>query len=140
MTSCDEIEERLYDEDCRRALKTGHPLPADVAFHLASCSACNSVRTELGDDAHELLTLLSEDAPLATKAALAAALAGACPPPAPLLDWRSAVVWGITGAALAGCAVLFAGALLPPAWQAVLVSAAGSLAAVAELTRQGLQA
>ncbi|HXY41403.1 MAG TPA: hypothetical protein VEQ10_17135, partial [Vicinamibacteria bacterium] len=69
-----------------------------------------------------------------------AALAEAYPPRAPLLDWRSALVWGISGAALAGCAVVFAGALLPLVWQAVVVSAAGSLAAATELTRQGLEA
>ncbi len=140
MKSCDGIRDRLYDEDCRHALDGVGRWPADVALHLASCAACNSVRTELATDALEYRAALSEDAPVAARAASLAAFAAACPTRGPLLDWRAAVVWGISGAALAGCAVLFAGALLPLAWQAPLVAAAGSLAAATELFRQGVEA
>ncbi len=140
MKSCDEITERLFDEDCRRALGGEGGWPADVADHLASCQECNSVRTELARDACDYRAALSEEAPASARAAMLAALAEAYPDREPLLDWRSALVWGISGAALAGCAVVFAGALLPLAWQAALVAAAGSLAAATELTRQGLEA
>ncbi len=140
MKSCDELKDRLYDEDCRRALEGVGCWPADVADHLASCEACSSVRTELAVDALVYRAALSEDAPASTRAAALAALGEAYPRQAPLLDWRAAAVWGISGAALAGCAVLFVGPLLPLVWQALVVSAAGALAASTELTRQGLEA
>ncbi len=140
MTSCDEITARLFDEDCRRAFGGEAGWPPDVADHLASCEACNSVRTEMAEDGREYRAAMPEDASAATRTALLAVLAQAYPAADPLIDWRAAVVWGISAAALAGCAVVFAGPLLPLAWQALLVSAAGSLAAATELTRQGLEA
>jgi predicted anti-sigma-YlaC factor YlaD len=38
--TCVEFEDRLFDEDCRAALLGRAAVPADVAEHLALCSAC----------------------------------------------------------------------------------------------------
>ncbi len=140
MSTCDEILDRLYDEDCRRALAGGAAVPGDVAVHLASCAGCRARWRELGEDALALPAALREEASPAGRAAALAALAEVYPPRATLLDWRATLAWAICGAALAVCAVALVEPRLSVVWQAVVVVAAGSLGAATELTRQGLEA
>jgi hypothetical protein len=140
MRTCDEILDRLFDEDCRRALAGAGAVPGDVAVHLASCAGCNAAWRELGQDALALPATLLEEASPAARAAALAALAQAYPTRGPLLDWRATVAWAIAGGALAICAVALLGSQLSLVWQAVAVVAAGSLGAATDLTRQGLEA
>ncbi len=47
--TCTELEDRLFDEDCRAAL-AGTAVPVDVAEHVASCSACARTWAEAAAD------------------------------------------------------------------------------------------
>ncbi len=111
--TCEDLELRLYDEDCRRALLGHAPVPRDVADHLAGCAACREVWAEAARET----VRLTRDLPMAPPPSLAENLAAATGRPAV----RAIAGWDDAGAAIvAGAVVLIATALIPgagPLWQ-----------------------
>jgi hypothetical protein len=141
MNTCDEIQDRLFDEDSRRALVARDVVPGDVARHLARCAACRQAWQAARQEMRLLGRSLAEPAPEGLRLGAVHALSGRFPPPPPpLLDWRSAALWGVAGAALAACGVFLAGPLLPPVWQATAVLGVVGVSLGLELTLQGLEA
>jgi predicted anti-sigma-YlaC factor YlaD len=52
--TCQELEDRLYDEDARVALRGEGSPPADLAAHMARCPACRASWVEAGTQARRL--------------------------------------------------------------------------------------
>jgi predicted anti-sigma-YlaC factor YlaD len=107
--TCDDLELRLYDEDCRRALLGAAPAPADVRDHLVGCAACREVWTEAARDTlrltHDLLlkpppALIKNLVPSTTQ---------------PLAGWYDVGTAVAAGALLSIVAALIPGA--DPLWQ-----------------------
>jgi hypothetical protein len=124
---CDDLELRLYDEDCRRALIGTAPMPEDVADHVAGCSACRKTWAEAARDT----VRLTRDLQLAPPPSLVrrAAAVALQPPARPLLGWYDLGVAVIAGAVFVVVATLVPGADL--LWQsaAFWTGAAGGFAA-----------
>jgi hypothetical protein len=107
--TCSDFADRLYDEDCRRALAHRGPvpaLPADIALHCASCAACRRLWAEAAEDLATLPALLAEPAPAALAARVrrdlgVLAAARQAGPPRLGLDWTAAFTWAALGAAAA---------------------------------------
>ncbi len=63
--TCPELEDRLFDEDCRSALLGRGDVPPDVADHLALCPRCaqewSQAAAETGRLSHGLLVGLPPD-------------------------------------------------------------------------------
>lgn len=110
MLSCTEFIDRLYDEDCRRALETRGPVPRDVTEHLGSCAECRHAWAEAGEDLHALPPLLLEPAPPALERRVRVRLAEHFQAQ-PELDRVRKVTWS---AAVGAAAALAAAQSLPP--------------------------
>jgi hypothetical protein len=125
--SCQEFSDRLYDEDCRRALAHRGPVPADAALHRDSCADCRSLWAEAAEDLATLPELLCEPAPPALEARVRRELAkGPSRPANPwfVLDWTAGITWAAIGASLA----LMAVSHLPAGLAGMLFSSPGSTA------------
>ncbi len=53
--TCDEFEDRLYDEDMRVALLGRGPVPADVVVHRAHCPDCDASWAQASAELHRLV-------------------------------------------------------------------------------------
>ncbi len=133
--NCHELELRLYDEDCRKALLGRAPVPQDVADHLGGCATCRRTWSEAAADTIRL----TRDLPLEPPPSVAALPLGggsATPSLRAMVGWVE-LGWAVT----AGAVFATLGALLPwatPLWQwtGFWVGAACGLAA-AVLDREG---
>lgn len=111
--TCDDMELRLYDEDCRRALLGNAPMPRDVSDHLADCVACRQLWTEAARDTVDFTRdLLLAPPPSLARNAAAAALRSSV---RPVLGWNDMGVALTAGAVLLVIAALVPGA--DPLWQ-----------------------
>jgi hypothetical protein len=96
--SCPEFEDRLYDEDARRALEGRAAVPHDIAAHRDGCAACARLWAEAIDDVRALPQMLMAPAPPALETRLRARFAAWYP--APMRgDWTQSAVWAAIGAA-----------------------------------------
>jgi hypothetical protein len=130
--SCQDFSDRLYDEDCRRALAHRGAVPADAALHLDVCSGCRGLWAEAEEDLATLPGLLFEPAPAALEAGLRRGLARGRARPAKtrlVLDWTVGITWAGMGAALAIVTVSH----LPAGLAGLLSSALGSAGSQAHL-------
>ncbi len=102
--TCADLDDRLFDEDCRTALLGRAPTPADVAAHLAACAACCATWSEAVDDAHRLSHLLVATPPPALRARLLDAFRLA---PIVSAPWQvtEALSWAIAGGVVCAIAV-----------------------------------
>jgi hypothetical protein len=139
MLSCTRFVERLYDEDCRRALETGAPAPPDVADHITLCTECRRAWEEAAGDVRTLPGLLTQPAPVALERRLRLRLA------APLgtvarEGWAQEAAWWIAvGAAAALAAARTLPADLAGVDPLVLALVGASLAFVAGAVRDALR-
>ena len=122
MLTCAEFSDRLYDEDCRRALSGALAPPADIALHLAAgdggaagaagaaedgCAACRLLWAEAADDLARLPALLLEPPPAHLHAALLRPRGGPTASQAApatsrwAIDWTAGLTWAALGATLA---------------------------------------
>ncbi len=142
MNACDRFADRLWDEDARRALVRGAAPPEDMRAHASECRACRKVWDSSVVEMGTLAAGLAEPAPARLRSRALCAMHEALPGrPAPLIDWKPAALWALSGAAVGVSALALSGGLsLPLAWQGLVVSlvALGCLSAV--VTRQGLEA
>jgi hypothetical protein len=132
MLSCQGFSDRLYDEDCRRALEHRGPVPADAALHLDSCSGCRGLWAEAEEDLATLPELLFEPAPAELEARLRRELArGRARPANPrlMLDWTAGLTWAGMGAALG----IMAMSHLPAGLSGLLSSGLGPVGSPAHL-------
>jgi len=111
--TCEEVLNRLDDEDCRAALLARGAAPADLAHHLASCEDCRAAWAAASEEACRFAGLLI--APLPPRAR--GMLLRAFPPPRPLAWARlDALTWvfacGAVGASV--CAVEQYWLMVPP--------------------------
>jgi len=61
--TCDQLELRLYDEDCRLALVNRRAAPLDVTSHLASCERCRASWAAAANEIEALRRELVEPLP-----------------------------------------------------------------------------
>jgi len=109
---CDDLELRLYDEDCRGALLGHAPVPADVAGHLAGCATCREAWAEAARNT----VAFTRDLLLPTPPSLIRNAAAALQPAArPLPGWHDFGIALTAGAILSVVAALIPGA--GPLWQ-----------------------
>lgn len=139
MLSCTRFVERLYDEDCRRAMEAGIRAPRDVAEHLAACVECAREWDEAERDLRSLPGLLAATPPGSLERGIRLRLAG-WQPTSPTLDWAWRTAWRASVGAAATIAASHAvapdlAALLGPA---VVAFAGASLAFVAGAVRDAL--
>ncbi len=139
MLSCTRFAERLYDEDCRRAMAAGAPAPPDVAEHVAVCVECARTWEEAENDVRSLPSLLTRPAPVALERRLRRRLAEPLRPRATLVWAQRAAWWSVVGAA----AALAAARTLPPDLAAIgpltLALIGASIAFVAGTVRDALR-
>ena len=140
MTDCERFGDALYDEDARRALATGQPLPPALAAHAGECAACRRLADEVRQDLGLLSRALDGPASPRLNATVLATMRRVLPPrDLALVDWRPAAAWAASAAALAVCMLILSGAALPWMWQVVAVLAAAAAALSAEVTLQALE-
>lgn len=104
MLSCQDFRDRLYDEDCRRALSGDAPIPADLSLHREACAECGEEWSAAADDLAHLPLLLVESAPASVERRVRIAVADRMVRRAPAIDWSDGVMWaalGATGALIA---------------------------------------
>ncbi len=102
---CAELEDRLFDEDCRAALAGRGPVPADVATHVGSCATCGATWSLAATETRRLSQRLVAAPPPALRRALYRAFGSRTWARVPHIDlaflsW--AVAGGAFGASLAG--------------------------------------
>jgi len=97
--NCDDLELRLYDEDCRHALLGETPIPRDVATHLEICPACRRVWSEAATDTLRLTHDLPLEAPPSVLT-LPQPLEREKPSPRAMIGWAE-LGWGLTAGAVA---------------------------------------
>jgi len=100
MLTCAQFVDRLYDEDCRGALKAEVPLPDELQEHHDSCAACAQEWALAAQDLSTFPALLLESAPLTLEHRIRARVRGGVRPP-PVLDWTQGMTWAAVGAAVA---------------------------------------
>ncbi len=100
MLSCTKFMERLYDEDCRRAMEHGAPPPPPMAEHASVCAECARAWEEAEEDARSLPDLLARPSPVALERSLRVRLAEPLSH-APLDLLQRALGWAAVGAAAA---------------------------------------
>jgi hypothetical protein len=129
--TCGELEDRLFDEDCRAALVGTAAVPVDVAEHVAHCPACARRWAGAASDTRQLAERLVVSPP----PAVLRDLYRACRPrtgswtlrvDTDALSW--AIAGGAFGASLAGGASVPAGL---PEWAGFCVGASVGLTLVA---------
>jgi hypothetical protein len=139
VTDCERFGDALYDEDARRALATGQPLPPALAAHAGECAACRRLADEVRQDLGLLSRALDGPAPPRLNATVLAAMRRVLPPrEVALVDWRPAATWAASAGALAVCTLILSGVALPWVWQVVAVLAAAAAALSTEITLQAL--
>ncbi len=139
MSACDPFVARLYDADVRRLFEAGSSPPSDLGEHFASCPDCRRAWAEAGDDLRLLGVGLRERPSARAIAEARATMGAALPPPPPLVDWRSLLLWGVCGAGLGLAAAVLAGPLLGAVGQVLLAGGVGAMALTVEMTRQALE-
>jgi predicted anti-sigma-YlaC factor YlaD len=128
---CAELEDRLFDEDCRAALLGRGAVPVDVAEHAARCPACAQQWAEAAADTRQL----SERLVVAPPPALLGDLYRAFRPRSRAWALRvdtETLSWVIAGGALG--ASLTGGVSVPtglPEWAGFCVGASVGLTLVA---------
>ena len=134
--SCQWIDERLFDEDCREAQLHRGPVPEDVSAHLATCPACRSSWSEAGEEMNALRSALVLPVPLSQRLSYLE-IPSSHGQTTDLLDpylASRALVAGTLGAVLAGGAFS-----APPVWQtAAFALVLGWAYALAWSKRSGL--
>jgi len=125
--TCEDLELRLYDEDCRRALLGEAAVPRDVADHLAGCVACREAWTGAARDTLRL----THDLPLTQPPSLTERVVSSATrtAPKPAMGWFDAGTALATGALLAAATALIPGAGPLWQWAAFWTGAAGGFAA-----------
>ena len=128
--TCAELEDRLFDEDCRAALLGTAVVPADVAEHADRCPACAEQWAEAVAGTRQLRGRLVVAPPPVLLGRLYRAFrprsgARTLPVDAEALSWG--IAGGALGAALAGAAL----APGPREWAGFCVGASLALALVA---------
>lgn len=106
--TCAELEDRVFDEDCRAALSDGGEVPLDVAEHLARCPGCGAQWSQAAGDARRLSRQLLIAPPPAVRGRLYEAFRSAARPRSRTLDVEAlfhVVAVGALGACLAGVVV-----------------------------------
>jgi hypothetical protein len=104
MLSCQDFRDRLYDEDCRRAVAGDAPIPADLSLHRDACAECREEWNAAADDLLHLPVLLAESAPASLERRIRVAVAERSIRTAAPLDWSDGAVWAALGAAAASLA------------------------------------
>lgn len=103
--SCAAFQDRLYDEDCRAALREGTAPPGDLKHHMALCGPCREGFAAAAADIVILPGRLRATPPPHLRALLLRdAEVALSVPDRPLLEWRQAVSWAAVGGALAAAA------------------------------------
>ena len=111
---CEQVADRLYDDDCRLALETNAPAPPDLRDHLESCSGCRAAWEAVADDLRIVRGVLVEAPPSALERRLRIAFANRAVGPAGAL-WLPRVERLAQAAAIGALAALAAAQTLPPA-------------------------
>lgn len=129
--TCDEFEDRLYDEDTRVALLGRGLAPADVAAHGAHCPGCRASWAQASAEAHRLVGVMIVAPPPALHATLWRAFRSTRRNRTPWVDVH-ALSWVVTGGALGAG---FAASVVPPTtasqWTGFWVGAACGLVSTA---------
>lgn len=102
---CADLEDRLFDEDCRAALLGRAPAPANIAAHLAACEVCHGAWQRASTETQELSRPFAARTPPRVRTTLLRAFRPATPGPAPWRDtdcWAWVIGCGALGAAIAG--------------------------------------
>jgi hypothetical protein len=103
--TCAAFQDRLYEEDCRAALREGTAPPADLEHHMALCGPCREAFAAAAADIAILPGRLRATPPPHLRALLLRdAEVALSVPDRPLIDWRQAVSWAAVGGALAAAA------------------------------------
>ncbi len=139
MLSCATFLDRIYDEDCRRAMEAGVSAPPDIGEHAAACAGCGRAWKQASEDVRLLPGLLTWPAPEALERRLRVRLAEPRPSSEQLGWLRRTALWSAVGAA----AALAAARTLPPelagVGHPVLALAGASMAFVAGATGEALR-
>jgi hypothetical protein len=100
---CADLDDRLFDEDCRAALLGRAPAPTDVAAHLESCATCQDAWQQAAGEAQELSRRLVVAPPRRVRSALLRAFR---PAPPLRVHWRDTDRWAwVVGGGALGAAV-----------------------------------
>jgi hypothetical protein len=138
MLTCAAFADRLYDEDCRRAM-AGGSVPTDMAEHASTCSDCRRSWNEARADLEELPALLETPAPLALQRRLRLGLADADRRRA-WPEWaRRTACWTAVGAATAMTVARVLPGGLPEVAPLAMALTGASLAVVAGTLRDALR-
>lgn len=127
--SCAFFEDRLYDEDTRRALRGEGSLPSDLAPHRDTCPGCRQALQEAQEDERALARLLTESPPPALHARIAVRMRVA--PVSRATVWTRFYPLVLDSLTAGAIATALSGALLGPQqlpWQVAVFAAGASLA------------
>jgi hypothetical protein len=128
---CTELDDRLFDEDCRAALLGRGLMPSDLAAHIATCPTCAVAWSHAQDDIRGLSQRLVVAPPPALLKALDRAYRAQANRRVPWFDAET-LSWVICGGA---AGAILAGTLhVPPAasqWAGFCVGASFGLALAA---------
>jgi hypothetical protein len=101
---CAELEDRIFDEDCRAALLGRAPVPADVAEHVARCPTCAREWTQACVDVRRLSERLVVSPPPALRRALHRAVRPRTRPRTLRID-SDTLSWAVAGGAMGALCV-----------------------------------
>ena len=103
---CSEFEERLLDEDCRRAFKRGAAGPADMEAHMAVCVRCRDTWRMSKREVSEITRFLTFQPPSLLRRELYAIMPRPSTDSQAWIHW-SDVTWGVAGGSVGAALCLF---------------------------------